>query len=156
MTRQTTHKRAKSKFNMPLVVSRVQKKIKKKHKKKLSKPTIRGIWKDIVEHTIIEPLLKDGFVQVDRYMSLEIVGRRIKQNTNAFRLMSKGLIATKTGLKPYINANQTRRGITYRIEMIDTRFGKGRLIFHAGQYIKKRVTEELKWTNIQYRIDESE
>lgn len=139
---------------MPLITKRCKKIIWRRGKKRLTKLKIREVWKDIVEYEILTPLLKTGFVQVDKSLSFEIVGSRIVDNQRMFNLMSKGLLPDgKGGLKPLTELNPMRRGMTYKIVMVDRR-AKSKLQFRACAYIRKRVSEELKWTNTQYRIEE--
>ena len=73
MIQKTIRKRAKRKFDMPLTVSKTRKALRKRYKKTVTKKEIRAAWKDLVEHTIVDPLIKDGFVQIDKHFSLEIV-----------------------------------------------------------------------------------
>ena len=67
--------------------------------------------------------------------------------------MSKGYVAlTGGGVKKAILQDTTRHGLIYAIEMKESRFKEGILIFTADQKIKKRVSDALKNTNTYYRI----
>ena len=102
---------------------------------------------------IVQPLLRGEKVQLDKHFSLEIVGQKLVNNKKAFSLMSKGYVAlTGGGVKKAILQDTTRHGLIYAIEMKESRFKEGILIFTADQKIKKRVSDALKNTNTYYRI----
>lgn len=154
MTQKTIHKRAKSKFSMINIRKRSKKLMRKRYKKTIKKNFVDKVWKDWVEIMIVEPLIKDGFVQVDKHFSLEIVGTRVSENKRVFALLSNGLMYQRGGgVKKAPKLNPLRNGFTYRIVMKENRYKHGKLIFEAHPYIKKRVHEALVNTNKYYRIE---
>jgi stress-induced morphogen len=148
MTQRTIYKRAKSKFDMAKITARIKKRLRKRHKKTVHKNKIRKVWKDIVEIMIVKPLVERGKVQVDRKLSLEIVGERVIDNPRAFRFMTETLVNSKSKTKKLI---KTRPGYIYKVEMVDERF-KGKLIYTASKEIEKAMQNSLKTTNRYYRI----
>jgi len=153
MTAKTIHKRAKSKFNKPKLRRTCKKAIRVRFKKSISLSKVDAVWKDWVEYMIVQPLLKGEKVQLDKHFSLEVVGQRIIDNKKAFNLMSRGYVALSGGgIKKAELNDTTRYGLTYAIEMTETRFKEGKLIFTADQKIRERVSRALKTTNTYYRI----
>ncbi len=148
MTRRTIYKRAKSKFDMAKITARIKKRLRKKHKKTVHKSKIRKVWKDIVDIMIIKPLIEKGKVNVDRKLTLEIVGERVIDNPRAFKFMTETLVKSKSKTKRLI---KTRPGYIYHVEMTDERF-KGKLIYTASKEIEKAMQHSLKTTNRYYRI----
>jgi hypothetical protein len=140
---------------MPAVRKRCKKIVRKRYKKTIKLSKVDAVWKDWVEIMIIEPLIKDGKVQVDKNFSLEIVGRRVIDDERAFNLFKNGLIAIRGGgVKKSGMMNRTRDGLIYRIVAEDKKFKNGKLIFEALPKIKKRVSEAFKNTNTYYRIEQ--
>jgi len=128
--------------------------MRKRYKKRIELSKVDEVWKDWVEIMIVEPLLKGHKVNIDKHCTLEIVGSRVIDNKKVFNLLSNGIMVQGRMVKKAIKLNQTRKGLTYRIEMIDNNFKEGKLLFTAAPYIKKRVNESLKNTNTYYRIEQ--
>ena len=153
MIQKTTYKRAKSKFDMPEVVSRIKKRFRKTNKKTVSKSKIRKVWRDYVDIMIIEPLIDKGKVQIDKHFSLEIVGKRLVDDKNKMRLLTNGKIGTRSGVKDVGKLNQTRKQFTYKIVMTENRFKEGVLMYDADKKISKAVHNALCNTTKYYRIE---
>lgn len=155
MTAKTTHKRAKSKFDMTKIRRRCKKMVRKRYKKTIGLKKVDAVWKDWVEYMIVRPLIKNGFVQVDKKMSLEIVGKKVVKSKNIHNLLSHGIMVMPNGMiKKVGQMNRLRSGIVYRIEMTDKNFKEGKLIFTADKRIKRKVRDELMNTNTYYRIEQ--
>lgn len=131
----------KNSFNMKTVTRRSRKRLRVKTKKKVSLADVRKIYKDFVEISIVERLIKYGKVQVDKNFALEIVGKK------AIKIIA----LKKGGIASTANINPMRKGLTYKIVLTDTNF-KGHLIYIANPAIKKAVHKALMETNNYYRI----
>lgn len=152
MTAKTTRKKAKNRFDMPLVRRRIRKTLRRKSKKSVSLTKIDQVYKDWVKHYLIAELVKYGKVQVDKNFSLEIVGQRIVDNVQMQKLFSRGVGIRGGILTDSANLNKGRPGIFYRIVMVDKSFKDGKLKFEAHPAIKKAVHDALVNTNTHYRI----
>lgn len=141
-------------FSMPILRKRAKVMMRKKHKKTIALSDLDKVWKDWVEYAVIRPLIEYGKVQIDEKTSIEIVGKRVIDDTKAFNLLSNGRAVTKGGR--FIEAKDFgghRSGITYKIVFTDTNYKKGQLIFISENKLSKRVSEHLINTQQYYRIE---
>ena len=130
----------------------IKKAVRKKYKKSMLLTDVDKIWADYVEYAIVRPLIKYGRVQVDKTLSLEIVGTRIESNKRVANLMAKGKYV-RNGMALNIDKiNHTRLGYVYSVKVTDTIYNKGVLIADIHPNLKKRVSEHLFNTFQQYRI----
>jgi hypothetical protein len=141
---------SKNSFDMPLLMKRAKRTLKKKFGKEVSLTECYKVWEDYYTYAILNPLLKHGKVQIDSNLSIEIVGQRIEDNPKLIALLSNGL--NKNGIiKDAVKFNNNRPDIAYKIVLIDRNY-KGKLIFEANPKLKKAVSESISNTQTHYRI----
>lgn len=151
----TMQVKAPSKFNMPTLRRRAKKAMRSKFKKTIKLSDVDKIWKEYVEYGIVKPLLHLGKVEVGNTMVLEIVGKKIIDDPNAFHLLTKGLNITSKGkLKKTVKFDDNRPGVKYKIMLTDKNYKAGNLILQADRKLSNRVHEELKNTHTYYRIQD--
>lgn len=143
----------RSKYKFSDLKKRAKKLVRKRHKKTFTLSEIKKLWNDWVEYAVVKPLLAGKKVQVDNYMTMEIVGKRIIDDPKIAALLMNGLNLRKDGAKKKATDwGRNRPGIKYKIEVKDTNYNKGVLIFEANPKLAKRVHKNLENTQIYYRI----
>jgi len=144
--------KVRTKYKWTATRRSIKKAVRKKYKKSMLLTDVDKIWADYVEYAIVRPLIKYGRVQVDKTLSLEIVGTRIESNKRVANLMAKGKYV-RNGMALNIDKiNHTRLGYVYSVKVTDTIYNKGVLIADIHPKLKKRVSEHLFNTFQQYRI----
>jgi len=144
--------KVRTKYKWTATRRSIKKAVRKKYKKSMLLTDVDKIWADYVEYAIVRPLIKYGRVQVDKTLSLEIVGTRIESNKRVANLMAKGKYV-RNGMALNIDKiNHTRLGYVYSVKVTDTIYNKGVLIADIHPNLKKRVSEHLFNTFQQYRI----
>jgi len=133
----------KNSFDMESICAETKKRLRKERGIPSTRSFIRAVWKDYIYLSLIPHLLKYGKVQVDKNLSIEIVGRR--NNNLIFLKKSKELSSSS-------KQNMLRPNIAYKIVVTDNTYKKGKLTFTATQYIKKQVHLALTSTSNYYRI----
>ena len=145
-------KSKRGKFYFPIVRHRIRKKLRKKHKKTIKLSEVDKIWKDYVEYAIIRPLLDGRRVEV-RSMTIEIVGTKWVDDKALTTLLIKGFNVGRNGvIKDASDWGAHRRGVKYKIELTDTDYKQGTLVFESDVKLAKRVHETLKNTVTYFRI----
>ena len=153
MTQPTISKRARHKFNMPLVRQRAKKLMRKKFKKTIKLSDVDKVWNDYVEFGILQPLLKYGIVNVDDRMMFRIVGKSIIDRPELAAMFERGVTIRKGGLvTDTTNLNLNRNGIIYKIVLIDKNHKGGELIFQPHKEFAKKVHYHIKHNNPYYPI----
>lgn len=154
MTQPTIAKRARHKFNMPLVRRRAKKMMRKKFKKTIKLSDVDKVWNDYVELGIIQPLIKYGFVNVDDRMSFKIVGKSVVNRPEIAGMFERGVSVRKGGLvTDTTNITLNRSGIIYKIVLTDTNCKNGELIFKPHKEFAKKVHYHIKNNNPYYPIE---
>lgn len=144
--------KVRTKYKWTATRRSIKKAVRKKYKKSMLLTDVDKIWADYVEYAIVRPLIKYGRVQVDKTLSLEIVGTRIESNKRVANLMAKGKYV-RNGMALNIDKiNHNRLGYVYSVKVTDTIYNKGVLIADIHPNLKKRVSEHLFNTFQQYRI----
>lgn len=144
--------KVRTKYKWTATRRSIKKAVRKRYKKSMLLTDVDKIWADYVEYAIVRPLIKYGRVQVDKTLSLEIVGTRIESNKRVANLMAKGKYV-RNGMALNIDKiNHTRLGYVYSVKVTDTIYNKGVLIADIHPKLKKRVSEHLFNTFQQYRI----
>jgi len=139
---------------MPTLRRRAKKLLRKKYKKTIKLSDVDKIWAEYCHYGVLKPLIKNGEVNIDQYTKLEIVGRKIVDDPQAFGLMSKGVVATKGGYKkPIGKLNPLRSDFIYKIRLTDNTFKGGRLIYRPDRKLSKSVHKALVETNKYYKIE---
>ena len=72
--------KVRTKYKWTATRRSIKKAVRKRYKKSMLLTDVDKIWADYVEYAIVRPLIKYGRVQVDKTLSLEIVGTRIESN----------------------------------------------------------------------------
>ena len=144
--------KVRTKYKWTATRRSIKKAVRKRYKKSMLLTDVDKIWADYVEYAIVRPLIKYGRVQVDKTLSLEIVGTRIESNKRVANLMAKGKYV-RNGMALNIDKiNHNRLGYVYSVKVTDTIYNKGVLIADIHPNLKKRVSEHLFNTFQQYRI----
>lgn len=146
-----SYKRAKRKFNMPLLRKRIKKRFRKTFKKSITSTEIDKIWSDYVDEKVNE-LLSNGKIEFTEGFTLEVVGRKILDNKVMVALLSKGLMLRGGRVQKAIMLNKRRPEISYKIEMKNKNFKDGELYFQAHSEIKKKLTNVLMNTDKYFKI----
>ena len=153
MTQPTIAKRARHKFNMPLIRKRVKKIMRKRFKKTIKLSDVDKVWNDYVEFGIIQPLLKYGTVNVDDRMMFKIVGKSVVNRPELAAMFERGVSIRKGGLvADTTNINLNRNGIIYKIVLVDKNHKGGELIFQPHKEFAKKVHYHIKHNNPYYPI----
>ena len=150
MIQWTMQKKPVNSFDFKKLCKRAAKTVRTKHKKSVKMDDARRVWDDYCEFGIIRPLLKYGNVKIDERTSIEIVGKRFEDDPKLLGLMAKGLNVNGV-IRDAVKFDDNRYGVKYKIVFTDRNY-KGSLIFTASSKLKKRVHEELKNTQTNYRI----
>lgn len=154
MTQGTMQTKAHSKFNMPELRRRAKKLMRKKYKKTIKLSDVDKIWAEYCRYALVKPLIKNGEANIDECTKIEIVGKRIIDNPQAFGLMSKGLMFSRNGLvKPVGRLSRLRGDVIYKIKLTDSTFKGGRIIYRPDRKLSKAVSDSLNETSKYYRIE---
>lgn len=141
-------------FDMKVLRRRAKKMMRKKYKKTIKLSDVDKIWEEYCRYGVVKPLIRYGEVNIDQYTKLEIVGKKIVDDSKAFALMSNGLMATKSGyLKPVGTLNPLRGDVVYKVRLTDRTFKGGRLIYRPDKKISSAVHKALMETNKYYKIE---
>ncbi len=146
--------KAHSSFDMAVLRRRAKKLLRKKYKKTIKLSKVDKIWKEYCEYAVVKPLLKNGFANLDDNTSLEIVGKRIIDDTRMYNLLSNGLSYRRGGaIAPVGKLNHTRSGFCYKVRLKDKTFNRGQLVFKTAPDLAKKVHKALVEITNYYRIE---
>ena len=155
MIAKTRHKKAKAKYNYPLVKARIKKQYRKRFKKSASLTEIDKVWKAYLEKVLIKELLSGKKVEVIRGFEFEVVGRKMDDKKHA--LLRRGVLICDSGkVKNGMNINMMKKGFVYSIECNNVNFKKGKLYFKADKKIRKSLNYLLSNTGQYFRIEQNE
>lgn len=140
-----TRKRLRNSFDMDKIRTRVKAKVRKKHGKIIKKSLINRVWKDYCEIVVIGGLVRDGKVEVDKDMSIEIVGSSITSSKYLKRYSEgKGKVDVLSKMRP---------DVIYKIKLTERSYKGGKVIFHPSKKLKDKVKDALRNTSTYYRIE---
>lgn len=149
-----TQIKAHSNFDMPTLRRRAKKLLRKKYKKTIKLSDVDKIWGEYCHYGVVKPLIKKGEVNIDQYTKLEIVGRKILDDSKVLGMLSNGIMATRNGyMKRVGTLNPLRGDIVYKVRLTDKTFKGGRLIYKADKKVASAVHKALMETNKYYKIE---
>lgn len=117
--------------------------VKKRHGKTIKKSLVDRIWKDYCEIAIFKPLIKYGKVEIDG-MKIEIVGRSVADKRYNGKIKDFNACVL----------SKMRPSVIYKIEMTDSSYKGGKLMFKASDVLKRKVKDSLTNTTNYYRIEQ--
>lgn len=136
-----------------MIRRKCRKELKKRYGKVLtSLSEIDKIWKDYVKHGLVDELIHNGKVVVDKNFSIEVVGQPIVDNPKMYAIFSRGAGIKGNMVTKGANLQKGRTGVFYDIVLTDKNFKEGVLIFKPHPDISRAVHEALVNTNHHYRI----
>lgn len=143
----------KAKFDMPKLRRKCRTMLKKQYGKVTKSLTVLDkVWLDYVKYGLVEELIKNGKVQVDKNFSIEIVGRKIVDDPRMFGIFSRGVGIRGEVVTKGANLTKGRADYYYDIVVIDKSYREGPLYFKANPKISRAVHDALVNTNHYYRI----
>lgn len=140
-------------FEWSHFITLAKRRFKKKYKKNIKATEIKKIWLDWLEYWIIEGVLNGNMVKIDRYSTIQIVGRSILEDKRVFKMLINGKSMGRNGTMKNAEFGSKRRDFIYKIEYENSLAGDKKLYFKADRAFSRRVHEALLNNNIYYKIE---
>ncbi len=148
-----THKpKRHNSLNWGKFVEQTQKRFKKRHGKHISSADIKKIWDDYVEKKIIAGVLAGNKVQIDKFSTIQLIGKPVEDDPKFYAMLRKGQMVRRDGAIVRAKIGQLRKDVKYKIIYTNT-LGKEKIYFKADPKFARRVRESLNNTNTYYKVN---